>query len=226
MKKKAPGKSHRKGLSLTELFEKFPNEQAARIWLEDIRWPDGERYCPHCGAMGTTKAVPNEKPMPYRCSDCKSYFSVRTGTIMERSHIPLNKWVIALYLMGTHLKGVSSMKLHRDLKITQKSAWFMAHRIRESWKEGHGLFMGPVEVDETYMGGKERNKHLSKRVHAGRGPVGKTAVVGIKDRETNQVSATVVEHTDKDTLQGFVADQVELLEPMSTRMTIELTRIC
>ena len=154
-KKKAPGKSHRQGLSLTELFEMFPNESAAREWLEDVRWPKGERYCPHCVVEGRSASVPNEKPMPYRCADCKKYFSVRTGTIMERSHIPLNKWVIALYLMGTNLKGVSSMKLHRDLKITQKSAWYMAHRIRDSWAEGHDLFQGSVEVDESYFGGKE-----------------------------------------------------------------------
>ena len=209
-KKKAPGKSHRQGLSLTELFEMFPNEAAARQWLEDVRWPKGERYCPHCGVVGKTAPVPNDKPMPYRCSDCKSYFSVRTGTIMEHSRIPLNKWVIALYLMGTNLKGVSSMKLHRDLKITQKSAWYMAHRIRESWSEGHDLFQGPVEVDESYFGGKEQNKPLSKRrTDGGRGPSGKTAVVGIKDRDSNKVAATVVDRTDKPTLQGFVSSNVQ-----------------
>ncbi len=97
---------------------------------------------------------PHERPMPYFCRECKRYFSVRTGTAMERSHIPLNKWVIGIYLLGTNLKGVSSMKLHRDLEITQKSAWYMAHRLREGWAEGCERFEGPVEVDETYIGGQ------------------------------------------------------------------------
>ena len=171
----------------------FPDEAAARQWFEETRWPGGERYCPHCGSMDRVQRVPKDKPMPYRCGDCRKYFSVRTGTVMERSHIPLHKWVVGLHLMVTNLKGVSSMKLHRDLGIRQSSAWFMAHRIRKSWEEGYGLFNGPVEVDETYIGGKESNKHARRKAHAGRGPVGKIPVVGVRDRETNRVSAAVVQ---------------------------------
>lgn len=217
-KTKGPGKSQRKGISLIELFDIFPDEKAARQWLEEVRWPSGEQYCPHCGCTDRIKPVPNDKPMPYRCSDCRKYFSVRTGTCMERSHISLQKWVIAMYLLHTNLKGVAAMKLKRDLKISYPSSWFLAHRIRESWREGRNLFSGTTEVDETYIGGKEKNKRFSKKLKSGRGPVGKTAVVGAKNRDSNQVKAKVVDRTTKDNLQGFVRDRVN---PGSTVYTDE-----
>ena len=174
-------------------------------WFEEWLW-GSERACVRCGSVNTHRA--SHKTMPYRCSDCRKYFSVRTGTAMERSKVPLRKWAWAIYLEMTSLKGVSSVKLGRDIGVTQTTAWFMQHRIREAFADLAVEFEGPVEVDESYFGGLERNKHESKKQKAGRGTVGKTAVVGAKDRETGRVAARVVEHTDRQTLQGFVVEHI------------------
>ena len=197
-----PGRDYRQGISLIELAEMFPNEAAARTWFENQRWPDGVR-CARCDGSEVA-AVASGKPMPWRCRPCRKYFSVRTGTVMERSKITLKKWAYAIYLCTTSLKGVSSLKLHRDLKITQKSAWFMAHRIREALAASGHMMDGPVEVDEAYFGGLEKNRHASQRQRLGRGPVGKAPVMAIKDRTTREIRARAVSHVNRSVLAGFI----------------------
>ena len=207
MAKKAPGKSHRKGISLVEITRMFPDDTAAEQWFVGKRWPEGP-FCPSCGSVNVQIGA-NHKTMPYRCREkgCRKKFSVRTGTVMEASNLGYQTWAVAIYLSLTSLKSVSSMKLHRDLKITQKSAWHLAHRLREAFASKGGPFCGPAEVDETYFGGRRKNMPKSKRKELkGRGSVGKSVVVGIKNRATSQVRAQVVPSPDAENLQGFVRE--------------------
>lgn len=205
---KAPGKNHREGISLVQLVKRFPTDAKAEEWFIKQRWPNGV-CCPYCGAANVQVGCAH-KTMPYRCREkaCgRPRFSTKTGTVMESSNLGYQDWLVAMFLVSTSLKSVASMKLHRDLDITQKSAWFLAMRIRDALSQGGTLFGGPVEVDETYVGGKRKNMPKHKREQlTGRGPVGKTTVVGAKDRETKQVSAKVVADTTADTLQSFVKD--------------------
>ena len=205
---KAPGKYHREGLTLVQLLRMFPDDAMAEMWFTEQRW-GGEPRCPRCDSVNVQSGA-RHPTMPYRCRSCRRRFSVRVGTVMEGSHLGYQKWALAIYLLTTSLKGVSSLKLHRDLGITQKSAWHLAHRLRQAFEDDDGeIYEGPVEVDETYIGGKEGSKHASQRQHLGRGVVGKTPVVGVKDRESNQVVTEVVDSTDKATLQGFVTEHVD-----------------
>ena len=203
------GKSDRNGISIIQLFQRFPDDATAEAWFVNRRWPNGIE-CPHCGSKNVQTGA-KHKSMPYRCrsKECAKRFSAKTGTVMESSKLGFQVWMIATYLLSTSLKSVSSMKLHRDMNINQRSAWFLAHRLRVALAEENPAFAGPVEADETYVGGRERNKHAKDRLKAGRGGVGKAIVLGAKDRETNHVAAKGVPDTKAKTLQSFVEERTE-----------------
>ena len=216
-KKAHPGRCHRKELSLVEIISLFPDDDAAEDWFELQRWPNGI-CCPKCGSLRYS-IVKSRKPMPYRCKDCRGYFSVCKGTMMQSSKLGYQEWAVASYLVATSLNGVSNMKLHRDLKIRQPSAWHLAQRIREGFTEGKGIVAGPVEMDEAHFGGKRKNMSNAKRkelADSGRGPGGKTAVVGVKDRATKQVAARPVESVTKVTDGEILEDTTEPDAPIYT----------
>ncbi len=182
-------------LDVFEFFKKFPDEKACEDFIIKSRWPRGV-YCPHCGGYRIYRL---EKQKRFKCAKCRKQFSVRTGSVLAESKVKLQQWIMATWLLTTHRKGFSSIQLAKTLGVTQKTAWFLAHRIRETFKEGGGLLNGTIEVDETYIGGKEKNKHFDKKINCGRGPVGKIPVLGIKERN-GKVKAKSINDTTAKTL--------------------------
>src|SRR5260370_4177671 len=194
-------------ISTFQLFEMFPTAESARLFLESRIWSNGVT-CPSCKGK---ENITTRKGGFYRCNPCQVDFTVRTGTIFERSHIPLHKWLYAMYLLVTARKGISSLQLAKEIGVTQKSAWFMLHRLREACG-GPKLtkLKGIVELDECFIGGKERNKHEHKKLKAGRGPVGKVAVLGMRERGTGKTyAATMPDRSLQEAMQR-IHDNIEL----------------
>lgn len=188
----------------------FSDPEKCHEFAVNMRWPNGVE-CPHCGCDRIGFIKTRQK---YKCknNECRKQFSVKTQTVMEDSPLGLDKWLLAMWMVANCKNGISSYEIHRELGVTQKTAWFMLQRIRLAMRpDQDDKLSGEVEVDETYVGGKARNMHFEKRKEKvqGRGTSGKSIVFGVLDRKNRKVRAKVIRNTNRSTLTTEVSNAVE-----------------
>ncbi|MEQ8800313.1 MAG: IS1595 family transposase [Salinisphaeraceae bacterium] len=204
----------------------FQDEEKAREYLENLRWPHGP-VCPHCGVEGNAYKLKAKTARPgvYKCKDCRKQFTVTVGTVFERSRVPLNKWLMAAHLMAASKKGVSSHQLHRMLGVTYKTAWFMTHRLREAMREEHGPMGGgggTVEADETFWGGLGKKKRQQGK--KGRGYHHKMKVFTLVERGGKARSFHVPAVNAK-TLAPIMREQVDAEANLMTDEASQYTKV-
>lgn len=193
----------------------FTDKNEARLYLERVRWPNGP-VCPHCGSekghyvlKGKEGSKASVRQGVWKCKECRKQFSVTVGTVFEKSHIPLNKWLLAAFLLCSSKKGMSAHQLHRMLGVTYKTAWFMFHRLRYAMdQKSEGKFQGTIEADETYVGGKGHGKR-------GRGAENKTPVFALVERNGNVMSMPVQRVTGRN-LKSIIRENVETTATIMT----------
>lgn len=191
--------------SLIEMTTAIPDEDAAIAHFTSVRWANGAS-CPHCGSVKVYHFSDNRT---HKCGDCRQRFSIKVGTIFEDSKVPLRKWLMAIWLLTSHKKGVASTQLARDIDVTQKTAWFMLHRLRAAaeTKSFNEPLDGMVEADETFIGGKEKNKHADKRTPGSQGGANKIGVMGLMERG-GELPARKMERLTAETMQAEVRANV------------------
>lgn len=196
----------RSTISTFQLFQKFPDEASAIAFLEKRLWPNGPK-CPKCKA---TERITKRQDGFYTCNACVFKFTIRTRTIFERSHVPLHKWLYAMYLLVTSRKGISSLQLGKEIGITQKSAWFVLQRLREACADSITMLKGTVEIDEVYIGGKEQSKHMRERLKFnGAGPANKTPIIGMRERGGRTRALPLYDGTGAMSIERTVRQNVE-----------------